>query len=88
MNFTHLEYAVTVAKHGSISRAAQELFVSQPYLSSMIKKLEEELGFPIFHRSRNGISLTATGQAFISSACRILLELHKLYSRFKRKIIR
>lgn len=47
MNFTHLEYAVEVAKQGSISRAAQELFVPQPYLSNTIKKLEEELGFPI-----------------------------------------
>lgn len=78
MNFTHLEYAVTVAKHGSISRAAQELFVSQPYLSSMIKKLEEELSFSIFNRTRNGITVTTTGQTFISSACRILLELHKI----------
>ena len=78
MNFTHLEYAVTVAKHGSISRAAQALFISQPYLSSTIKKLEEELGFTIFNRTQKGITLTETGQAFISSACRILLELHKI----------
>lgn len=78
MNFTHLEYAVAVAKHGSINRASQELFVPQPYLSNTIKKLEEELGFPIFKRTKSGVSTTALGQKFISSACRILLELHKI----------
>lgn len=78
MNFTHLKYAVTVAKYGSISRAAQELFVSQPYMSNTIKKMEDELGYQIFDRTRKGITLTSEGKEFITSACRILLELDKI----------
>lgn len=78
MNFTHLQYAVTVAKTGSISRAAQQLFVAQPYLSNTIKKLEEEIGCQIFERTRNGIRLTPEGQEFISSSYKILAELNNI----------
>ena len=78
MNFTHLQYAVTVARTGSISRAAQQLFVAQPYLSNTIKKLEEEIGCQIFDRTRNGIRLTPEGQEFISSSYKILAELNKI----------
>lgn len=41
MNFNHIEYAVEVARAGSIRKASQNLYVSQPYLSGMIKGLEE-----------------------------------------------
>lgn len=78
MNFNHLEYAVAVAKSGSISKASQKLFMSQPYLSSMIKGLEEELGYKIFDRTKSGIQLTSQGIEFIKSAKLILLELKKI----------
>ena len=78
MNFNHLEYAIAVSKHGSISRAAQYLFLSQPYLSSMIKSLEEELGYKIFERTSSGITLTPEGEMFIRSARRILRELETI----------
>ena len=78
MNFNHLEYAVAVAKSGSISKAAQRLFLSQPYLSGMIKGLEEELGYRIFERNKAGVELTELGEEFIKSAKLILLELQKI----------
>ncbi len=78
MNFIHLEYALTVAKTGSIRKAAQKLLVSQPYLSNMIKSLENELGYEIFERSSSGIRLTPQGQQFERSAERIIAELAKL----------
>ena len=58
MNFSHLEYAMTVAECRSINKAAQRLLVSQPYLSGVLKNLEEELGCQLFKRSHNGILLT------------------------------
>ena len=58
MNFNHLEYALEVAKAGSIRKASQNLLVSQPYLSNMIKSLEQELGYRIFSRTAAGITLT------------------------------
>lgn len=78
MNFNHLEYAVAVAKAGSIRKASQNLYMSQPYLSSMIKGLEEELGYRIFNRTASGITLTREGEEFIRSAKMILLELKKI----------
>lgn len=78
MNFNHLEYALAVAKFGSISKASQKLYMSQPYLSSMIKGLEEELGYKIFDRTKSGIALTSQGEEFVKSAKMILLELKKI----------
>lgn len=45
MNLNHLEYLITVAENGSINRAAQALYVSQPYLSGVIKSVEESWAF-------------------------------------------
>lgn len=78
MNFNHLEYALAVAKYGSISKAYQNLFMSQPYLSSMIKNLEAEVGYQIFDRTSSGIVLTKEGEQFMKSARIILLELKKM----------
>ena len=61
MNLNHLEYLITVAENGSINRAAQALYVSQPYLSGVIKSVEEELGFPVFRRSSTGVEPTELG---------------------------
>lgn len=80
MNFSHLEYAVAVAHYGSVSKAARSLFLSQPYLSSMIRSLEAELGYQIFVRSSAGISLTPDGEQFIAGAQTILAELKKIRS--------
>ena len=44
MNIVYLKYAVTVAKAGSLTKAAEELFVAQPNLSRAIKELEKDLG--------------------------------------------
>lgn len=78
MNFKHLEYAVAVARYNSIRKAAQNLFISQPYLSGTIKNLEEELGYTIFNRSAAGITPTPLGEEFISSATYILQELEHI----------
>ena len=73
MTFRHLECAIEIARCGSINRAAANLTVSQPYLSGIIKSLEEELGYDIFERTKTGIILTESGREFISRA-RIIME--------------
>lgn len=55
----------TVAKSGSLTRAAQELFISQPAVSQSIKQLENQLGVPLFHRTHRGMELTAAGGKII-----------------------
>lgn len=68
MNFRQLEYILEVNRCGSINKASQALFVSQPAISSAVRDLEAELGFPVFERSSKGITSTAEGKRFIAAA--------------------
>lgn len=65
MEYRHLKYFETVARHGNISRAADELNISQPPLSQQIKLLEDKLGFKLFIRHNKGMKLTGEGSGFL-----------------------
>lgn len=67
MDFNQLKYFMTVARTGNISRAAQELYVTQPSLSKSIAKLEEELNVPLFRHRKGRIELNEYGSVFLSS---------------------
>lgn len=71
MTFVQLQQLLEVHKTGSISQAAKNLFVSQPSISLTLKALEEELGFPIFLRTRKGLIPTIQGTDVIDHATRI-----------------
>ena len=71
MNFQNLQYFLTVAEEGSMTRAAERLFVSQQALSNHITRLEEEVGCRLFTRKPN-LELTYAGKYFQKSAARIL----------------
>ena len=62
----YMEYVYAVYKAGSFSAAAENLFLSQPCLSAMVKKAEEQLGVPIFDRKTKPVSLTEYGQRYIA----------------------
>lgn len=68
MEVYQLEYFCSVARHGNITKAAEELHVSQPALSRAIKKLEEELGVELFNRIGRHIELNDRGEVFLSAA--------------------
>lgn len=57
-----LRYFAAVAEEGSLTGAAQRLFVSQPALTKQIRRLEDDLGVPLFARSRFGMALTEAGR--------------------------
>ena len=61
MTLQQLRYASTISEMGSLNKAAEVLYVSQPSLSSAMQELEKELGILIFHRSGRGVSLTNDG---------------------------
>ncbi|HUB25001.1 MAG TPA: LysR family transcriptional regulator, partial [Tepidisphaeraceae bacterium] len=61
MDLTQLQYLVAIADDGAFSRAANRLGVTQPSLSQQIKRLEEELGTPLFDRLSRGVVPTQMG---------------------------
>ena len=74
MNMTQLEYFLTICKYNSISKAATQLFISQPALSQQLIRLEKELGAALFIRRDNSLMLTEIGENFQETAKRILFE--------------
>lgn len=62
MDLAQIRYFLSVADHLSFTRAAEELYVSQPTVSKQIALMERELGFKLFSRSNQGVRLTYTGQ--------------------------
>lgn len=74
MNLRDLQYLVAVADHRHFGRAADASFVSQPTLSTQIKKLEAELGVDLVERTPRHIALTAAGARVVERARVILLE--------------
>ena len=53
MNLQHLEYLIEIENCGSISKAARRLFVTQPYLSRILKEVESEYGITVFTREKD-----------------------------------
>lgn len=82
MTLEQIQYVLEIAKQGSISKAADVLYVSQPCLSTAIKNLEKELRIIIFERNSKGIRLTSAGKLFIQS-CEYVLQhvnfMHEIY---------
>lgn len=80
MNTMHLAYAVEVERCGSITQAAENLYMAQPNLSKAIKELEESMGFAIFSRTSRGVVPTSQGKEFLVYARAILAEVRKMES--------
>ena len=72
MTLTQLNYFVTVAHNGQLTRSAQELMIAQPSLTQSIRKLEIELRFPLFRKKGRTLVLTPEGQNFLLYAEQVL----------------
>jgi DNA-binding transcriptional LysR family regulator len=68
MTLQQIHYALVVAETGSMNRAAEKLYVTQPALTTAIQELEAEIHTPIFHRTNRGVSLTSEGTRFLRYA--------------------
>ncbi len=69
--FAYKDMICTIYKEQSFSKAARNLFISQPSLSVIVKKIEESIGEPLFDRSFKPIRLTPAGEAYIKAAMEI-----------------
>ncbi len=78
MNIQHLRYIVEVARVGSITGAAANLFMGQPNLSKAIREVEAEIGIVIFSRSARGVVPTDKGLEFLEYAKNILVQMEKI----------
>ena len=83
MNLLHLKYAVEVEKTGSITQAAENLFMGQPNLSKAIKELEATVGILIFKRTPKGVAPTPKGAEFLKQARSILDQMEALEAKYQ-----
>jgi DNA-binding transcriptional LysR family regulator len=72
MELRQLQYLAAVARHRSFTRAADELYVTQPALSQQVRRLEEELGVALLLRLPSGVELTPAGTELVAGADTIL----------------
>ena len=79
MRLEHLMYLCEIARWGSLNKAAQELFITQPALTSALDALEKELGFRLLIRSYHGVVLTPNGEQVLRDSEEIL----KIASKWK-----
>ncbi len=82
-NLLQLKYAVEVEKTGSISKAAENLYMNQPNLSKAIRELEDDLGIAIFDRTAKGVVPTEKGREFLGYARSILSQIAEMEALYK-----
>lgn len=79
MESKQIEYILKIAEKNNITKAANELFISQPALNQQLIRLEKELGTPLFHRSRSNWHLTEAGEIYVDTAKKILQMKNNAY---------
>ncbi len=82
MTLQQIHYILAIADTGSLSRAAEVLYVAQPSLSSAVHEVERELGVTLFHRGSKGVTPTSEGQEFLLYARQVYTEYETLLDKF------
>lgn len=82
MTLNQLIYVIAISKENSLNEAAKKLFISQPSLTSALQSLEREVGFEIFSRSTNGITITSKGAEFLGYAKSVVEQYEILDAKY------
>lgn len=80
MSFREQEYILAIAKYGNLSKAAEFLYVSQPTLSIFLKKIEENIGTPLFIRNGKKLTPTYAGNLYITYAQELIFRQQQFQS--------
>ncbi len=83
MTLQQLKYIITVAETGTITEAANKLYIAQPSLTNAIHELEKEMGITIFNRTNKGITLSKEGDDFLGYARQVLEQAAILEDKYK-----
>lgn len=82
MTLTQMNYIITISETGSLNKAAEALYISQPSLTNAVKELEKELGITIFNRSGRGVTLTNDGTEFLMYARQIYGQYESVLEKY------
>ncbi|MDE5993254.1 MAG: LysR family transcriptional regulator, partial [Oscillospiraceae bacterium] len=82
MTLQQLHYAIVISETGSMNKAAERLYISQPSLTNAVKELEREIGITVFKRSGKGVSLTADGMEFLTYARQVYQQYETLSEKY------
>lgn len=82
MTLQQMKYIIGISETGSLNKAAETLYVSQPSLTAAVKDVENELGIVLFNRTSRGITLTNDGKDFIQYARQVYMQYDNLVERF------
>ena len=82
MTLQQLKYAITISETGSLNKAAETLYISQPSLTTAIQELEKEIDIRIFNRSGRGVTLTNDGTEFILYARQVYGQYNLLVEKY------
>ena len=82
MTLQQIKYVLTIAKIGSMTQAAEQLFISQPSLSTAVHELEKEVGITIFLRSGKGVVPTPEGEDFLMYARQVYQQYELLQEKY------
>jgi DNA-binding transcriptional LysR family regulator len=80
MDLRQVEYIIKIAEAGSITKAAEQLFMTQSALNQQLLKLEAELGTQLFHRRKNDFAPTDAGNVYIRYGRKLLQEKREAYN--------
>ena len=85
MTVQQLKYILVISETGSMNKAAEQLYVSQPSLTASVQELEREIGIQVFHRSGRGVTLTNDGAEFLQYARQVCGQFDVLTEKYIHK---
>ena len=84
MTIQQLKYIITISENGSLNKAAEVLFITQPSLTSAVRELAKELGITLFNRGGKGVTLTNDGTEFLQYARQVVAQYDRLLEKYGR----